>query len=65
MAKKIRVGTAIRALIGSRLRHTIVETVTDQDTLTVRLGKNSDQTLVNVARDSSTKTRGTLFEEVP
>lgn len=62
MAKKVRVGTAIRALINNRIRHTIVEQVTDQDTVKVRVGLNSDQDLFDVTRSADTKTRGTLFK---
>lgn len=61
----LREGTALRVRIGSRLRHTIVETVTDQDNVTVRLGLNSNETLVTATRQSSTTTRGELFVESP
>ena len=66
MAKVIRPGTAIKAEYDGRIRHVIVESVTDQDNVTVRLGKNSDPTEFAADRTSSTTTRGTLcVEEAP
>ena len=66
MAKVLRPGTAIKAEYDGRIRHVIVESVTDQDNVTVRLGKNSDPTEFAADRTSSTTTRGTLFvEETP
>lgn len=62
MAKTIRVGTALKALYDGRIRHVIVEEVTDQDNIKVRLGKNSDPTEYNADRVTSTTTRGTIFE---
>lgn len=62
MAKIVRVGTALKALIDNRIRHTIVETVTNQDTVSVRLGLNSDESLYTVTRQADTDTRGTLFK---
>lgn len=58
----VRVGTAIPALVNGRIRHCIVEAVTDQDNITVRLGKNSAPLEVAAAREDSTTTRGFLFE---
>lgn len=63
MAKKIRVGTAIKAEYDGRIRHVIVEEVTDQNNIKVRLGKNSVPTEFNADRIASTKTRGSLFQE--
>lgn len=61
MAKTIRVGTALKAEYGGRIRHVIVEGVDDQNNITVRLGKNSDPTEFAADRQASTTTRGTLF----
>lgn len=63
MAKIIRPGTAIKAEYDGRIRHVIVESVTDQDNVTVRLGRNSDPTEFPADRVASTDTRGTLFVE--
>lgn len=63
MAKTIRTGTALKAIYDGRVRHVIVEEVTDQDNIKVRLGKNSDPTEFNADRVASTDTRGTIFEE--
>lgn len=63
MAKIIRPGTAIKAEYDGRIRHVIVEAVTDQDNVTVRLGRNSDPTEFAADRVASTDTRGTLFVE--
>jgi len=60
----IRPGSFLRALIAGRLRHTVVEEVTDQDNVTVRLGgagNPSSSRAVAVSREPSTKTRGTVF----
>lgn len=61
MAKIIRPGTAIKAEYDGRIRHVIVEGVTDQDTVTVRLGGNSASTEFTAVREASTTTRGSLF----
>jgi len=61
--KIIRPGTAIKAKYGDRIRHVIVESVDDQDNITVRLGKNSDPTEFAADREVSTTTRGSLFVE--
>lgn len=58
----MRAGTAIKAVYDGRVRHVIVEDVTDQDNVTVRLGKNSDPTEFAADRVASTDTRGTIFE---
>lgn len=63
MAKVIRPGTAVKVEYGGRLRHVIVESVTDQNNIGVRLGRNSDPTEFNADRQASTTTRGTLFVE--
>lgn len=63
MSKTIRVGTTIKALYGDRIRHVVVESVTDQDNVTVRLGKNSAPVEFAADRTASTTTRGTLFVE--
>ena len=62
MSKTLRAGTAIKAVYDGRVRHVIVEDVTDQDNVTVRLGKNSDPTEFAADRVASTDTRGTIFE---
>jgi hypothetical protein len=68
MARIIRVGTTEPVLRSSRIRHCVVEAVTDQDNITVRLGSNdkvaaADGTSVEFAatRGSSTTTRGFIF----
>ena len=59
-------GTAVQVLTNGRIRHCIVEEVTDQDRITVRLGGNSEGTEFVATRQVSTITRGTLFvEETP
>lgn len=65
MARKIRVGTTEPVLVDGRIRHCVVEGVTDQDTITVRLGLNDDPSEFTAVRSSSTVTRGFLFEESP
>lgn len=66
MAKTIRPGTALKSEYDGRIRHVIVEEVTDQDNIKVRLGKNSDPTEFDADRQASTTTRGSLFvEETP
>lgn len=64
MAKILRPGTDEYVLKDGRIRHCIVETVTDQDTITVRLGGNSEGSEFSATRQPSTSTRGTLFEAV-
>jgi hypothetical protein len=61
--KIIRPGTAIKAKYGDRIRHVIVESVDDQDNITVRLGLNSDPTEFAADRTTWTTTRGELFVE--
>jgi hypothetical protein len=61
MPKIIRPGTAIKAEFEGRIRHVIVEEVTDQDNVTVRLGGNSASTEFAAVREASTTTRGSLF----
>lgn len=63
MSKTVRVGTTIKAKYGDRIRHVVVESVDDQNNVTVRLGKNSDPTEFAADRVASTTTRGTLFIE--
>jgi len=62
MAKILRPGTAEYVLKDGRIRHCIVEAVTDQDNITVRLGGNSEGVEFAASRQPSTETRGTLFE---
>lgn len=62
MAKVIRPGTAEPVLFEGRIRHCIVETVTDQDTIGVRLGGNNNGEEFTATRQPSTDTRGELFE---
>lgn len=57
-------GTALPVLYQGRIRHCIVEEVADQDTITVRLGGNSEGVEFSATRQPSTKTRGTLFVAV-
>jgi len=60
--KKIQPLTYIHVLTSDgRIRHARVETVTNQDNLTVSIGKG---TPFAVTRVISTSTRGTIFEEV-
>lgn len=56
--KTLQPGTDVRVLRNNRIRHAIVLTVTDQNTITARIGRTS----VSAARQPSTTTRGTLFE---
>lgn len=44
-----------------RLRHAVVLTVTDQDTITARIGLVGNGVTVSATRQASTTTRGTLF----
>jgi hypothetical protein len=62
MAKILRPGTDEYVLKDGRIRHCIVEAVTDQDNITVRLGGNSEGVEFAASRQPSTDTRGTLFE---
>lgn len=62
MAKIVRPGTDLYVLKDGRIRHCIVETVTNQNTVTVRLGGNSEAAEFSATRQTSTKTRGTLFQ---
>lgn len=60
--KTIQPLTYIKVLtLDGRIRHARVETVTNQDELTVSIGKG---TPFSVERVTSTATRGTIFEEV-
>lgn len=61
MSKIIRPGTALHVEYEGRIRHAIVEAVTDQDNITVRIGKNSAPTEFAADRITSTTTRGTIF----
>jgi hypothetical protein len=61
MSKVIRPGTTMMAEYDGRIRHVIVESVDDQDNVTVRLGKNSAPTEFPADRVASTDTRGSLF----
>lgn len=61
MAKVIQTGTAIHVkTTAGRIRHAIVKTVTNQNSLTVQIGKG---TAFAVTRASSTTTRGTQFNQ--
>lgn len=61
MSKIIKVGTAIHVkTLAGRIRHAIVKTVTNQNSLTVSIGHG---TAFAVTRASSTTTRGTQFNE--
>jgi hypothetical protein len=67
MARKIRVGTTEPVLVDGRIRHCVVEGVTDQDTITVRLGSNDkvidgESSEFGATRAASTTTRGFLFQ---
>ena len=61
MAKKIQTGTAIhvKTTVG-RIRHAIVKAVTNQNSLSVQIGKG---TAFAVTRAASTTTRGTQFNQ--
>lgn len=56
--KKLSPGTEVRVESNGRIRHAIVVTVTDQNTITARIGQG---TAVAYTRQASTTTRGTLF----
>lgn len=61
MAKIIKTGTALKvATLAGRLRHAIVTSVTDQNTISASIGKGTPFT---ATRGSSTTTRGTIFTE--
>lgn len=62
MAKTVRPGTTLKAIYGGRVRHVVVEEVTDQDNIKVRVGSNTQGTEFNADRVASTDTRGTIFE---
>lgn len=47
-ARHIKPGTEVRALISGRYRHAIVVTVTDQNTLTVRVGHGTPVAVTRV-----------------
>ena len=88
MAKSgtIQSGKKIHAQVGTRIRHVRVVEVTDQDSLTVRIGRPTETILgftlgdvvrgvlgvarlayssiaIIVGRNTSTKTRGTIFKQ--
>ena len=47
-----------------RLRHAVVLTVTDQDTITARIGLARRGVTVSATRQASTSTRATVFVQV-
>jgi hypothetical protein len=61
MSKTIQAGTTIEVLYEGRIRHVVVESVTNQNNVTVRLGRNSAPVEFAADRRASTTTRGTLF----
>lgn len=62
--RTLREGTAIKVITtDGRVRHTIVTTVTDQDTIEGRIGLVGNSASVAATRETGTKTRGTQFEE--
>lgn len=66
MAKTIRPGTTEPVLVDGRIRHCVVEEVTDQDTITVRLGAegkvaSGESSEFGATRQDSTTTRGSIF----
>ena len=61
MSKKIQVGTDVHVkTTAGRIRHAIVKTVTNQNSLSVQIGKG---TAFSVTRANSTTTRGTQFNQ--
>ena len=61
MAKTIQTGTAIHVkTTAGTIRHAVVKTVTNQNSLTVQIGKD---TAFAVTRAASTTTRGTQFNQ--
>ena len=61
MSKVIQAGTTINVLYEGRIRHVVVESVTNQNNVLVRLGRNSAPLEFTADRRASTITRGTLF----
>lgn len=62
MSKTVRRFSPVRVrTTDGRLRHGIVLTVTDQDTITARIGLVGNGVTVSATRQASTTTRGTLF----
>ena len=64
MAKTLREHSFITVRTSDgRYRHTVITAVTDQDTITSRIGLVNDDSTVNSARVASTTTRGTEFQQ--
>lgn len=62
MAKKLQVGTELKVkTTAGRIRHSIVKTVTNQNSVTVSIGHG---TPFSATRGSSTAIRGTIFSQV-
>jgi hypothetical protein len=64
MAKILRPFSFIKVRTSDgRYRHTMITEVTDQDTITSRIGLANDTSTVSSARVASTTTRGTEFQQ--
>jgi len=62
MAKTIRKYTTLHVKTADgRIRHTVVKTVTNQNTISGRIGTVTSGVTVNATRAASTTTRGTQF----
>ena len=51
-------------MLTGRIRHMVIETVTDQNTISGRVGSNTNGVAVNATRAASTTTRGKQFNQV-
>lgn len=64
MAKTLREHSFIKVRTSDgRYRHTVITTVTDQDTIEGRIGLVGNSASVAATRVSSTTTRGTEFQQ--
>ena len=66
MANFVRPGTYVKVETDEgRIRHVRVTAVTDQDSITTRIGtpKTSASATFSASREASTTTRGTIFRE--
>jgi hypothetical protein len=51
-------------MLTGRIRHMVIETVTNQNTISGRVGSNTNGVAVNATRAASTTTRGKQFNQV-
>lgn len=64
MAKILRPFSFLRVrTTDGRYRHTVITEVTDQDTVTSRIGLVNDSSSVSSTRVASTTTRGSEFQQ--